>query len=54
MKVTSSMKTTAPTMRDVAGRAKFCTSTVALALRNSPLVAVETRERIRAVAEALS
>ncbi len=47
------MKTTAATMRDVAGRAKVSTSTVSLALRNSPLVAEETRARIRAVADTL-
>jgi len=40
-------------MREVALRAKVSTSTVSLALRNSPLVAAETRGRIRAVAEVL-
>lgn len=47
------MKSPAPTMREVAQRAKVSTSTVSLALRNSPLVAEETRIRIRALAEQL-
>ena len=47
------MKSPAPTMRDVALRANVSTSTVSLALRNSPLVAEETRIRIRALAEQL-
>jgi DNA-binding LacI/PurR family transcriptional regulator len=45
------MKTPAPTMREVAARAKVSPSTVSLALRDSPLVAAETRQRIRALAE---
>lgn len=40
-------------MREVAQRARVSTSTVSLALRNSPLVAEATRARIRALAEQL-
>ncbi len=40
-------------MREVAQRAGVSTSTVSLALRNSPLVAEETRARIRGLAEKL-
>jgi DNA-binding LacI/PurR family transcriptional regulator len=40
-------------MREVAGRANVSTSTVSLALRDSPLVAEEIRARIQAVAETL-
>lgn len=47
------MKTTALTMREVACRANVSTSTVSLALRDSPLVAEETRARIQAVAASL-
>jgi DNA-binding LacI/PurR family transcriptional regulator len=47
------MKSPASTMRDVAYEAKVSTSTVSLALRNSPLVAEPTRVRIRALAERL-
>lgn len=38
-------------MREVAARANVSVSTVSLALRNSPLVAAETRQRVRALAE---
>lgn len=47
------MKTTALTMREVACRANVSTSTVSLALRDSQLVAEETRARIQAVAASL-
>jgi LacI family transcriptional regulator len=47
------MKTAAATMREVAQRAKVSTSTVSLALRNSPLVARETRTRISELADKL-
>lgn len=47
------MKTPATTMREVAQRAQVSTSTVSLALRNSPLVADETRKRIRTLADQL-
>lgn len=45
------MKITAATMREVAQRARVSTSTVSLALRNSALVAEETRTKIRKLAE---
>ena len=47
------MKSPVLTMREVAQRAGVSTSTVSLALRNSPLVAEETRGRIRALADGL-
>lgn len=47
------MKSPVPTMREVAQRVGVSTSTVSLALRNSPLVAEETRKRIRELADQL-
>jgi hypothetical protein len=47
------MKITAATMREVAQKARVSTSTVSLALRNSALVAEETRTRIRKLAAEL-
>ena len=44
------MKTTAATMRDVAGRAKVSTSTVSLALRNSPRITPAVRKQVQKAA----
>lgn len=48
------MKTTRPTSRDIARLAEVSQATVSRALRNSPLVKPETRERVEAVARQLS
>ena len=49
-----SMKRTRPTSRDIARLAEVSQATASRALRNSPLVRPETRERIESIARQLS
>jgi len=48
------VKTDAPTSRDIAERAGVSQATVSRALRNSPLVRPETRERVQKIARELN